>query len=230
MNKPTLADYGITEGDVAKAQSAKKWLIVSALGLMVLGFVFLTKYEKTPYIWLLLLIAIPPYGPIVCYYVLKYVWCLAWPVYRLVQAFKHATDKYEKWWIRTQVSFWDSLTGRQFEREVANLLSRSGYSAQLTPASDDKGVDIILGNGTIVQCKAHKKRIGPAVAREVYGTLRDHKPRTAILVSKSGFTRGVIEFARGKPIHLWDVKALIEMQKNRLKAEKGGYGQACISE
>ena len=213
MKKPTVADYGITDDDVAKAQFAKKWLIVTAIGLMILGFVLLTKYEKTPYIWPLLLIAIPPYGPIVSYYVLKYLLCAAWPVYRSVQAFKHATDKYEKWWIRTQVSFWDSLTGRQFEREVANLLSRSGYSAQLTPASDDKGVDIILGNGTIVQCKAHKKPVGPAVARELYGTLRAHEARTAILVSKSGFTRGVIAFAKGRPIHLWDLRALIEMQR-----------------
>lgn len=212
MKKPTLVDYRITEDDVSRAQPVKKWLIVSALGLMVLGLGLLTKYEETPYIWLFLLIAIPPYGAIISYYVLKYLLCLVWPVYRSVQTFKHATDKYEKWWIRTQVSFWDSLTGRQFEREVANLLSRLGYSAQLTPASDDKGVDILLGNGTIVQCKAHKKPIGPAVAREVYGTLRAHKARTAILVSKSGFTRGVIEFARGKPIHLWDVGALIEMQ------------------
>lgn len=213
MKKPTLADYGITDNDVAMAQSAKKWLVVTALGLMVFGFVLLTKYERTPYILLLLLIAIPPYGPIISYYVLKYLLSLTWPLFRSVQAFKQATDRYEKWWIRTQVSFWDSLTGLQFEREVANLFSRSGYSAQLTPASDDKGVDIILGNGTIIQCKAHKKPIGPAVARELYGTLRAHKARTAILISKSGFTRGVIQFARGKPIQLWDLKSLIEMQK-----------------
>ena len=213
MKKPTIADYGISNDDIAKAQSANKWLVIIALGLMVLGIVLLAKHQKTPYIWLLLLIATPPYGPIVSYYVLKYLLCLTWPVYRSVQAFKHATDKYEKWWMRTQVSFWDSLTGRQFECEVANLLSRSGYSAQLTPASDDKGIDIILGNGTIIQCKAHKKPIGPAVARELYGTLRAHKARTAILVSKSGFTRGVIEFAKGKPIDLWDVRALIEMQR-----------------
>src|SRR5437016_5329091 len=117
MKKPTIADYGITDDDIAKAQSAKKWLVIIALGLMVLGIVLLAKHQKTPYIWLLLLIATPPYGPIVSYYVLKYLLCLTWPVYRSVQAFKHATDKYEKWWMRTQVSFWDSLTGRQFECE-----------------------------------------------------------------------------------------------------------------
>ncbi len=55
--------------------------------------------------------------------------------------------------------------------------------------------------------------VGPAVVRELYGTLRAHKARTAILVSKSGFTRGAIEFAKGRPIHLWDLRSLIEMQK-----------------
>ena len=105
MKKPTIADYGITDDNIAKVHSARKWLVITALGLMVLGLVLLTKYKDTPYIWLLLLLAIPPYGPIVSYYVLKYLLSAAWPVYGSVQAFKHATDKYEKWWIRTQMAF-----------------------------------------------------------------------------------------------------------------------------
>jgi len=28
MKKPTIADYGITDDDIAKAQSAKKWLVI----------------------------------------------------------------------------------------------------------------------------------------------------------------------------------------------------------
>lgn len=213
MEKPTLTNYGITEHDIARAQTAKKWLIIIALGLMVLGLILLAEYKNTPYIWLLLAIAIPPYGPLVTYYTLKYILRATWPVYRSVQAFTDAMVKYEKWWIRTQVSFWQSLTGRQFEHEVANLLSRAGYTARLTPASGDEGVDIILGKDTIIQCKAHSKPIGPAVARELYGTQKTQKAHTAILISRSGFTRGTVEFAKGNRMQLWDLRSLLEMQK-----------------
>jgi restriction system protein len=106
------------------------------------------------------------------------------------------------------------LSGRSFEREVASLFQRAGYNARLTDATGDKGVDIVLGDGTLVQCKAHKSPISPAVARELYGTLKHFKARRAILISLSGFTKGVFEFIRGKHIRLWDVNSLISVQKN----------------
>ena len=103
--------------------------------------------------------------------------------------------------------------GYPIEREVGRLLRNAGFAVQVTPASNDKGVDIILGDGTIIQCKAHSKPVGPAIARELYGTLRAFKARSAILVSRSGFTSGVSDFAKGKPIRLWDESTLIAMQK-----------------
>ncbi len=65
--------------------------------------------------------------------------------------FLDAQKKYEAWVLRTKWAFWDRLDGRSFEEEVASLLRKSGYSVKLTPASGDGGVDIVLGDGTIVQ-------------------------------------------------------------------------------
>ena len=61
------------------------------------------------------------------------------------------------------------------------------------------------GMRIIVQCKAHKKPVGPHVARDLYGTLISSHARRAVLASTSGFTPGVIEFIRGKPIELLSV-------------------------
>jgi hypothetical protein len=47
MKKPTTTEYGITEDDVAKAESIKNRLIIAAIGLMILGVVLLTEYDKT---------------------------------------------------------------------------------------------------------------------------------------------------------------------------------------
>ena len=207
--KPLPSDFGIAEADIAKADGLKKWLFIgTAIGVIVILIVF----RKYP--WLIVFV-FPPLSiiPVALYYSLKYLLCLAWPLYRSVQAYKNVAAEFEKWYLRTQAAFWDSLSGRQFEHEVANLLSRQGHNPQLNKGFDDKGVDIFLGTQTIIQCKAHKKPVGPAIARELFGTMKDHHARNAILISKSGFTKGTIEFSKRKPIQLWDMRTLIEMQK-----------------
>ncbi len=136
--------------------------------------------------------------------------------YRAVKRFQKAKALFEQWWVRTQEQFWRSLSGVGFERELASLYKRTGIKATLTPASGDGGVDIWLDypdGKVIVQCKAHRSPIGPSVARELHGTLKHFGAKGAVLASTSGFTRGVWEFSRGKPIKLLGLKEIIEMQK-----------------
>lgn len=133
--------------------------------------------------------------------------------YKTLARYKEALAEYEAWFIRTQAAFWEGLTGRGFEIEVANLLNRAGYQARLTPASGDGGVDIVLGDGTIVQCKAHRAPASPGVVRELYGALTHQNARKAILISLSGVTKGVSSFIKDKPITVWDKSNLIALQK-----------------
>lgn len=129
-------------------------------------------------------------------------------------AYLQAQEDYDDWFVRTQTTFWRSLDGLAFEREVASLLTKSGLPARLTPASNDKGIDLILGDGSIVQCKQRKDPVGPAVVRELYGTLMASRAPRAILISTNGFTPGAHDFAKGKPIELWDHNVLIKMQRD----------------
>jgi len=98
---------------------------------------------------------------------------------------------------------------------------RLGYHAEVTTASDDKGVDNWLNTNLgkeIVQCKAHQKAVGPAVARELYGTLMHFKAPAATLVSISGFTKGVYDYVRDKPIKLMSLPEIIALQQKCEKA------------
>ena len=100
---------------------------------------------------------------------------------------------------------WMSLSGPEFERELGTLFSHMGYRVESTPVSGDQGIDLILrkdGKTTVVQCKSHRKPVGPAVARELYGSMVASHADSAILACTGGFTRGVEEFVRGKPIAL----------------------------
>ena len=113
----------------------------------------------------------------------------------------------ERMRLRKITDYWMSLNGAEFERELAALCRNMGYSVQSTPSSGDQGVDLILNNPAtgktiVVQCKSHKAPVGPAIARELYGSLIHSRADSAVLACTGGFTRGVYEFVRGKPIAL----------------------------
>ena len=126
-------------------------------------------------------------------------------------------------WIRTQTTYWNSLSGRSFEHEVANVYSRLGYKAEVTPYSNDKGIDIWLTRNDeriAVQCKAHAKPVGPAVARELFGATQHHSITSSVIVSRSGFTKGVYEFVVGKKIQLIGVSDLIAFQEKTIAQDE----------
>ena len=136
--------------------------------------------------------------------------------FRNAEAFDRAKKEFDGWLARTERNFWLKLTGLQFEREVASLFNRSGYSATLTKATGDDGVDIWINEHdgkVVVQCKAHTKPIGPSVVRELYGTLQHFHAKRALLVSRSGFTPGVAIYTKGKPIDLMSLDHLIILQR-----------------
>ena len=108
--------------------------------------------------------------------------------------------------------FWMSLSGTEFERELATLYRQLGYDVQFTPTSGDEGVDLILrkdGKKTVVQCKSHKYPVGPATARELYGSLMHFEADSAILACTGGFTSGVHAFVREKAIELISASELV---------------------
>jgi HJR/Mrr/RecB family endonuclease len=113
---------------------------------------------------------------------------------------------------RRQVEWWRTLDGWQFEREIAALLRKRGYDVKRTGKPGDCGVDLELrcGKGKIVvQCKAHKARVGPGAVRDLYGTLMAQKGQEAWLISTSGFTKETFAFARGKRIRLLKIEDVL---------------------
>jgi len=148
--------------------------------------------------------------------------------YKTLTGYLKVIAEYEAWFSRTQEAFWVRLSGREFEIEVTNLLNRAGYHAGLTPASGDGGVDIVLGDGTIVQCKAHRVPVSPGVVRELYGALiHQHAPK-AMLISLSGVTNGVQSFIKDKPITLWKKTTTLLCKKPSTSHSDGiGMEPAC---
>jgi hypothetical protein len=187
MKKPVLKDYGITDIDLKKTKVIKKWLKIFAVVQMFIGWWLLEYGPKGPWIWIVLVFSVSPVGPMILYFILKGMILLLSQSFRTSGKYESACADFEKLWVRTKETFWLSLSGRQFEHELANLYRKLGLMANVTTTSDDKGVDIWLirnGQSVPVQCKAHKKPIGPSVAREFYGSMVHFKVNSGIIVSE----------------------------------------------
>lgn len=144
------------------------------------------------------------------------------PLRERYSQYQDAIYAYIYWEKTTKLNFWMSLDGHQFEDAVAAVYRTNGYIAQVSKQGGDGGVDIILekdGKTIAVQCKAHKKEIGPSVARDLYGTISHLGIEEGIIVSRSGFTAGVYEFVQNKHIELVTLNDLMNMQ-TFIKSEK----------
>jgi hypothetical protein len=129
-----------------------------------------------------------------------------------VSQYEEAISRYEK----TQNTYWKSLKGIKLEKVIAELYKKMGYSVQMTKASGDEGIDLILSKKDetiVVQCKGHEKPIGVGVARDIYGSMMHFGANKAILVCPAGFTKGVVQFMTNKPIQLISADDLVRISE-----------------
>jgi restriction system protein len=101
-----------------------------------------------------------------------------------------------------------ALSPKEFEEFVAILFRNKGYRVMMRGRSGDRGVDLELmkpdGKRAIVQCKRYRRKIGPEIARELYGTLLHEKAAHAFLVTTAGISDATRTWARGKSMTLID--------------------------
>lgn len=113
---------------------------------------------------------------------------------------------------------WQTLSGREFELALADVLKRLGYSVDVTPYSRDGGVDLVVrrdGVTWLVQCKATRSAVGVGAMRDLYGALTASSANAAVLAATSGVTSGAVKFARGKPLGVLAMKDLLALADGR---------------
>lgn len=95
------------------------------------------------------------------------------------------------------------LSPNEFERLIAELLSRRGLRVRLTPKTRDGGCDILAFLETpvgehlyLVECKRYApiRPVGVSFVRNLYGVVEESRATAGLLVASSRFTRGAISF------------------------------------
>lgn len=94
-------------------------------------------------------------------------------------------------------SWWWTLDGWQFEREVGLVFQRMGFKTRVTRGSGDGGVDIVMykdGLKYIVQCKHYKRPLGPEAVRSLYGVKEIFDADRLVMVASSGLSPASTKF------------------------------------
>jgi restriction system protein len=127
--------------------------------------------------------------------------------------------KGEKW--RSDRDFLQWLKGMQpseFEKYIADLFIRLGYSAKSVGRSHDEGIDVIAekdGIKSYIQCKKFiTSKVPVGAVRDFYGALADHLANgKGYFITTNTFTLEAEKFAEDKPIELVDGPKLMKYVK-----------------
>ena len=112
----------------------------------------------------------------------------------------------------------DIMSGEEFERYVAKLLSVNGFSnIQVTKASGDYGVDILAGKDGeryAIQCKRYAKNVGVKPVQEVYAGASMYGATRCAVITNVYFSDNGRALANKLGVQLWDRSDLIRMMAN----------------
>lgn len=117
---------------------------------------------------------------------------------------------------KQSVSLSEIATGEDYENYIKDRLEEEGFSAKLTPATGDQGVDLIVqtSNGKVaVQCKYYSSKVGNQAVQEVNAGKVFYNCSYAAVVSNNGYTPAARKLAYSLGVCLCNENSLISLLK-----------------
>jgi hypothetical protein len=104
-----------------------------------------------------------------------------------------------------------------FEEMVTELYRAMGHQARRTGIVGDHGLDVVVkaknGEKWVVQCKRWRTRAGESVVRDFYGMMQHERATQGAIFATSGFSQAALEWAKGKPLILYDGSDFLRLWK-----------------
>ena len=121
-----------------------------------------------------------------------------------------------------------NLSPGDFEEMVAELYRAMGHQARRTGMVGDHGVDVFVkaknGEKWVVQCKRWRTPAGESIIRDFFGMMQHEKAAQGAIIATSRFSQPAIEWAKGKPLYLYNGKDFLQLwdkvKKQQLKGSK----------
>jgi restriction system protein len=93
----------------------------------------------------------------------------------------------------------DRLTGVQFERYIAEVMTSQGFKVTTTPMTGDLGVDLVAkkdGTTYAIQLKCYGKPLGPPAIQQAVAGMAHYKCSAAMVITNNYFTRHAVTLAK----------------------------------
>ena len=116
---------------------------------------------------------------------------------------------------RKKKEFWFGLDGLETEDELNKVFEKLGFETELTPPSNDEGIDHVLNGEIVVQTKNTKNKVSRPDLQRFWGSWKDSHKK-GIFVSIHGFSNTCEEFVKDKPILLYDVDDVVRMMEGKI--------------
>jgi hypothetical protein len=121
-------------------------------------------------------------------------------------------------------------SGEEFEHFVAHVFEQNGHCAEVTQASGDYGVDLVLNGEIAVQVKFHGSPVGPSAVQEVVAGSRFYQCSQAWVVTNSTFTPAAVALAQPNDVRLIDGDELSWLAENPDRTTDHGERYRAVKE
>ena len=115
---------------------------------------------------------------------------------------------------RKKKEFWFGLDGLETEDELNKVFEKLGFETELTPPSNDEGIDHVLNGEIVVQTKNTQNKVSRPDLQRFWGSWKDSHKK-GIFVSIHGFSNTCEVFVKDKPILLYDVDDVVRMMEGK---------------
>ena len=115
---------------------------------------------------------------------------------------------------RKKKEFWFGLNGLDTEKELNKVFEKLGFETELTPPSNDEGIDHVLNGEIVVQTKNQQTKVSRPDLQRFWGSWKDSHKK-GIFVSIHGFSNTCEEWVKDKPILLYDVDDVVRMNEGK---------------
>lgn len=116
----------------------------------------------------------------------------------------------------------DLMTGQEFENFIAELFSKSGYETEVTKATGDQGIDVIVSKNGVrigIQVKCYSGTVGNKAIQEAVAGKNYYHLDKAMVITNNFFTDSAQQLARANSIVLWDRNTLKEKIENAFNSQ-----------
>lgn len=131
----------------------------------------------------------------------------------------------------------DQMNGEEFERYLAALLMKLGFSkVRATRYVGDFGADVVMekdGVRHVVQAKRYTSNVGVKAVQEIVAAKAHYGAEQAWVITNAGFTPAAVSLARSNDVRLIDrdelVKLILSVQAQQKSSATGDTANSSSS-